>query len=123
MSAYGTAENPLETWLVSPSIDLDNTISETLSFETNNGYDNGSALKVYVPSDFIGDVKTATWTQINAELSIGPSNDYSNFFTKSGNISLSCLSGNIHLAFRYFGGDGAVTTTVQIDNVKITGNK
>jgi len=123
MSAYGTAENPLETWLVSPSIDLDNTISETLSFETNNGYDNGSALKVYVSSDFIGDVKTATWTQINAELSIGPSNDYSNFFTKSGNISLSCLSGNIHLAFRYFGGDGAVTTTVQIDNVKITGNK
>jgi hypothetical protein len=122
MSAYGTDENPLETWLISPSINLDTTTNETLTFETNNGYDNGKALKVYVSSDFSGDVKTATWTQINAETSEGPSGDFSNFFTKSGNISLSCLTGNIYIAFRYFGGDGAVTTTVQIDNVKITGN-
>jgi hypothetical protein len=122
MSAYGTDENPLETWLISPSINLDTTTNETLTFETNNGYDNGKALKVYVSSDFSGDVKTATWTQINAETSEGPSGDFSNFFTKSGNISLSCLTGNVHIAFRYFGGDGAVTTTVQIDNVKITGN-
>lgn len=122
MSAYNTAENPLEIWLISPTINLDTTTYETLTFETNNGYDNGKALKVFVSSDFSGDVKTATWTQINANLSVGPSNDYSNFFTKSGNISLSCLSGNVHVAFQYFGGDGGVSTTVQIDNVKITGN-
>jgi hypothetical protein len=122
MSAYGTAENPLETWLISPSINLDTTTNEILTFDTNNGYDNGRALKVFISSDFSGDVKTATWTQINAKLSEGPSNDFSNFFTKSSDISLSCLSGNIHIAFRYFGGDGTVTTTVQIDNVKITGN-
>lgn len=122
MSAYGTAENPLETWLISPAINLDTTTNETLTFDTNNGYDNGRALKVFISSDFSGDVKTATWTQINADLSEGPSNDFSNFFTKSGNISLSCLSGTVHVVFRYFGGDGAVTTTVQIDNVKITGN-
>ena len=73
MSAYGTDENPLETWLISPSINLDTTTNETLTFETNNGYDNGKALKVYVSSDFSGDVKTATWTQINAETSVGPS--------------------------------------------------
>ena len=122
MSAYNTAENPLEIWLISPTINLDTTTNETLTFETNNGYDNGKALKVFVSSDFSGDAKTATWTQINANLSVGPSNDYSNFFTKSGNISLSCLSGNVHIAFQYFGGDGGVSTTVQIDNVKITGN-
>ncbi len=122
MSAYNTAENPLEIWLISPTINLDATTNETLTFETNNGYDNGRALKVFVSSDFSGDVKTATWTQINADLSEGPSSDYSNFFTKSGDISLSCLSGNVHIAFQYFGGDGAVSTTVQLDNVKITGD-
>ncbi len=122
ISAYATAENPLETWLISPAIDLDATIDETLTFDTNTGYDNGKALKVFVSSDFSGDLKTATWTQINADISEGPSNDYSNFFTKSGSISLSCLTGTVHVAFQYFGGDGGVTTTVQIDNVKITGN-
>ena len=122
MSAYGTEENPLETWLITPQIDLDNTTNENLSFDTNNGYDNGKALKVFVSSDFTGDVKTTTWIQINAPISEGPSGDFSNFFTKSGNISLSCLTGNIHIAFKYFGGDGAVTTTVQIDNIKISGN-
>ncbi len=63
-------------------------------------------------------LKTATWTQINANISEGPSNDYSNFFTKSGSIPLSCLIGTVHVAFQYFGGDGGVTTTLQIDNVK-----
>ncbi|WKD85391.1 hypothetical protein KCTC32516_00731 [Polaribacter huanghezhanensis] len=122
MSAYNTSENPLETWLISPAINLDTTTNETLTFETNNGYDNGKALKVFISSDFSVDVKAATWTLINATVSVGPSSDYSNFFTKSGNISLSCLSGNVHIAFQYFGGDGGVSTTVQIDNVKITGN-
>ena len=122
MSAYATAENPLETWLISPSIDLNTTIDELLTFETNTGYDNGKALKVFVSPDFNGDIKTATWTPINANISEGPSNDYSNFFTKSGNISLSCLTGIVHVAFQYVGGDGGVTTTFQIDNVKITGN-
>lgn len=122
MSAYGTGENPLETWLISPAINLDTTTNETLTFDTNTGYDNGKSLKVFISLDFSGDVKTATWTQINADLSEGPSNDFSNFFTKSGDISLSCLSGTVHIAFQYFGGDGSVTTTAQIDNVKITGN-
>lgn len=122
MSAYGTEENPLETWLITPPINLDTTINETLNFDTNTGYDNGKALKVFVSTDFYGDIKTATWTQINADLSEGPSNDFSNFFTQSGAISLSCLTGTVHVAFRYFGGDGNITTTVQIDNVKITGN-
>ena len=122
MSAYGTEENPLEVWLISPEINLDATTNETLSFDTNNGYDNGKALKIFVSSDFTGDVKTATWTQINALISEGPGGDFSNFFTKSGNISLSCLTGKVRVAFQYFGGDGAVTTTVQIDNVKVTGN-
>ena len=92
-----------------------------LTFETNTGYDNGSALTTYVSSNFTGDVTTATWLKIDAALSSGPSGGY-NSFSSSGSINISCLSSKVHVAFRYEGSDGGITTTFQIDNVKVTGN-
>ena len=121
ISAYNTNEAPLEVWLVTPEIDLDTTTDEELTFETNTGYDNGKALTTYISSDFAGDVTTATWLRLDAALSEGPSFGY-NSFSSSGSINVSCLSGKIHVAFRYEGADGGVTTTFQIDNVKVTGN-
>ena len=121
ISAYNSDESPLQAWLVTPEIDLDGTTDEELTFETNTGYDNGSALTAYVSSDFTGDVTTATWIKIDAQLSEGPSNGY-NSFSSSGSINISCLTGKLHVAFKYEGADGGVTTTFQIDNVKITGN-
>jgi hypothetical protein len=121
MSAYNSGENPLEVWLVSPTINLDATTNEKLSFETNTGYDNGKVMTVYVSSNFTGDVKTATWVQLDTALSEGPSSGYGSSFTKSGVVNIACLTGDFHLAFKYIGADGGVTTTFQIDNVKITG--
>ena len=121
ISAFRTGESPLEAWLVSPEIDLDTTTDEELTFETNTGYDNGKALTAYVSSDFTGDVTTATWLKVDAVLSEGPSFGY-NSFVSSGSINMSCLSGKVHVAFRYEGADGGVTTTFQVDNVKVTGN-
>ena len=121
ISAYNSDESPLQAWLVTPEIDLDTTTDEELTFETNTGYDNGSALTAYVSSDFTGDVTTATWLKIDAELSEGPSSGY-NSFSSSGSINISCLTGKLHIAFKYEGADGGITTTFQIDNVKITGN-
>jgi len=121
ISAYRSDESPLEAWLVSPEIDLDGTTDEELTFETNTGYDNGSALTTYVSSNFTGDVTTATWLKIDAALSSGPSGGY-NSFSSSGSINISCLTSKVHVAFRYEGSDGGITTTFQIDNVKVTGN-
>jgi hypothetical protein len=122
VAAFRSGEDPFEAWVVTPAIDLDNTTAEELTFETNTGYDNGAALSVYVSTDFSGDVKTATWLQVDAKLSSGPSNSYGSSFTPSGSINISCLSGNVYVAFRYVGADGGVTTTFQVDNVKVTGN-
>jgi len=122
LSAYNSAESPLEVWLVSPAINLDNSTDEALTFETNTGYDNGKVMTVYISSDFTGDIKTANWVQLDAALSEGPSSGYGSRFTQSGVINISCLSDDIHIAFRYVGADGGVTTTFQIDNVKVTGN-
>ncbi|MCI2229276.1 DUF5689 domain-containing protein [Polaribacter sp. MSW13] len=121
ISAYNSGEAPLEAWLVTPEIDLDATTGEELTFETNTGYDNGKALTAYVSSDFTGDVTTATWLKIDAVLSEGPSSGY-NSFIGSGSINMSCLSGKVHVAFKYEGADFGVTTTFQVDNVKVTGN-
>ena len=121
ISAFRSGESPLEAWLVSPAINLDATTGEELTFETNTGYDNGKALSVFVSSDFTGDVSTATWLRVDAALSEGPSSGY-NSFSSSGSINISCLSGDVHVAFKYDGADGGVTTTFQIDNVKVTGN-
>lgn len=121
-SAYNSGESTVEVWLISPPINLDNSIEEVLTFDTNTGYDNGKVMKVYVSSDFNGDINTATWTLLDAKLSEGPTSGYGTRFTSSGNINLSCLSGNVHVAFQYVGGDGGITTTFRIDNVKVTGN-
>lgn len=119
-SAYNSGENPMQVWLISPEINLDNTTQEELTFDTKTGYNNGAALTVFVSTDYSGDVRNATWYSLDdATLADGPSSGYQSDFTNSGKINLSCLSGNVRIAFRYLGGDGAITTTFQVDNVKV----
>lgn len=121
-SAFRSGENPLEMWLVTPAINLDSSTDEELTFETKTGYNNGEALSVWVSSDFTGDPTTATWLKVDAVIADGPSNGYQSSFTSSGSVNMSCLSGDVHVAFRYLGGDGDITTTFQVDNVKVAGN-
>lgn len=120
-SAYKSKEKSLEIWLVTPKINLDNSTDEILTFDTKTGFNNGAALSVWVSSNFTGDPKKATWLEINdAEIANGPKKGYQKKFTNSGSVNLSCLSGDVHIAFRYLGG-GSITTTFQVDNVKVTG--
>ena len=120
--AYNTGENPLEAWLVTPAINLDSSTDEVFTFDVNVGYYRGAALTVYASTDFTGDVTTATWELIdNVNLPTGPSSGYGSF-QSAGNISVDCLDGDVYFAFKYKGSDGDVTTTFQVDNVKVTGN-
>ena len=121
LSAYNSGETPMEVWLISPTINLNGTSNQKLTFETNTGYDNGKVMKVYVSSNFSGDIKSATWVPLDVILSEGPKSGYGNLFTKSGIINISCLTDNFNVAFKYVGADGGVTTTFRIDNVRVTG--
>jgi len=120
--AFRSGEDPMEVWLISPAINLDASTDEELTFETKVGYHNGDALSVFVSTDFTGDIDTATWALVNADLANSPSNGYGTTYTQSGSINMSCLDGDVYVAFRYLGADGGITTTFQIDNVKVTGN-
>lgn len=122
VSAFRSGEDPMEAWLITPTINLDSSTDEALSFETKTGFNNGAALSVWVSSDFTGNITTSTWLQVDAIIADGPSNGYQSSFTNSGLVNLSCLSGNVHVAFKYLGADGGVTTTFQVENVKVIGN-
>lgn len=125
VSAFNSGENPYEVWLITPAIDLDNSTNEQLNFKTNVGYYNGDALSVYVSNDFTGDaadISSATWYAVDATLPQGPTSGYGSTFTNSGAINMSCLDGNVYVAFKYLGSTTGITTTFQVDDVKVTGN-
>ena len=123
VSAFNSDENPMEVWLITPAINLDSTTDEELTFESKAGYYNGDALSIYISTDFAGDVEGATWDLIDsADLPTGPTSGYGSSFTPSGSINISCLMGDVYIAFKYSGSSSIVTSTFRIDNVKVTGN-
>lgn len=117
-SATGTND---EAWLITPAIDLTTTTNEQLSFVTKTRYSNGYPLTVFISTDYDGTtagISTATWTEVSFTK---PTSD--DVFVSSGNIDISTYeSDNVRIAFKYTGSKSGVTTTCQLDNIKITKN-
>ena len=120
ISAYNTGENPLEAWLITPSIDLSQSQNEVLSFDIKASYDNGTILQVYLSEDFDGDPKNANWHLLEANIPMGPSSQSGESF-KNSKIDLSCFTAEVYIGFCYQGRDPSRTTTYDIDNIKVTG--
>jgi hypothetical protein len=133
LSAFGSTQAVVTSWLVTKGIDLGSNTTKTLTFGTSGGFANGATLKVLVSSNFTGTgnpwAAGVTWTDITAGATLCtiPSSGYFSGFTPSGNISLNSYSGTIYIAFKYEGADPTgtasdKTTTWQIDNILVTGN-
>lgn len=127
ISALGTNESALISWLILPSIQLNQTAGEQLSFLSRDAFDNGASLQVLVSSNYDGKGQPwkAKWTNLKANFSKGASGGLGPIWVKSGNISLSNLNGLIHIAFRYIGADLGLAaakknTQFWVDDVKIT---
>ena len=121
ITGYSSGENDIESWLVTPSIDMDNTTEEELLFDIQASYDNGTILSVLISTDFTGDVTTANWEILDAPIPVGPSGGFGDF-EPVGPINISCVDGSINIAFVYEGSDPSATTRYHIDNIQITGN-
>ena len=119
ISAFGTGENPMETWLVSPAINLDGSTEEELSFEISSNFESGTVLSALITENYTGDVSTTEWTQLNVAIPIGDGG-FGSFEQLKTNIS--CLNGDVHVAFKYNGSAGSAETRYHIDDVKVTGN-
>lgn len=121
ITAYNTQEIPLEAWLISPPIDLGKSTGEVLSFDLRASFDNATILRVFISTSYTGNPLTTTWTLLDANIPVGPSNQNAVNFTRS-HIDISCLEGVVHIAFQYLGAAFEKSTTYDIDNVRVTGN-
>ena len=121
ISAYNTLESPLEAWLVSPVIDLDESSGELVEFDLLASYDNGLFMEVFITQDFSGDPRTTDWQLLDAHIPLGPSGGNTNIFKKS-KIDISCLDGKVWIGFRYLGAAPDKTTTYDLDNFRVLGN-
>ncbi len=130
ITAFGSNQATVTSWLVSPAINLA-TIPEankSLVFKTIDGFNNGSTFKAMISTDYAGGNTpwTATWTELPATISCCTASGYAANFTGSGFISLNNYSGNVYIAFVYSGNDPSGTandhtTTYQLDDVKVYG--
>jgi hypothetical protein len=108
----------MESWLITPSIQLDE--AKRISFESAYAFFTHNGLTVWISSNFNGtDVAGATWQQLNPV--IAQSADTEHAFIPSGDIDLSGFTGPVRIGFKYVGsGPGGQTTSFRIDNVKVT---
>ncbi len=120
ISAYNTIESPLEAWLVTPPVDLNNSVNEVLSFDILSSFDKGLLMQVFVSKNFTGDPRTTEWIRVDANIPLGPSGSNSRIFTNS-KIDISCIEGRIWIGFRYLGSAPDKTTTYDLDNVRVIG--
>ena len=121
ISGFNSGESTIETWLVTPSIDMDTTTEEELFMDIQTNFDNGTILSVVFSTNFTGDVTTATWQELDVDIPSGPAGGFGSF-QSVGPVNISCLEGTVNIAFLYEGSDPNATTRYHIDNIEITGN-
>jgi len=95
ISGFSSGEEIIDTWLVTPAIDMDTTTEEELTFNIQAAFDNGTILSVLVSSDYTGDVTTSTWNLLDAIIPSGPESGFGDF-TPSGPVNVSCVEGMIN---------------------------
>jgi hypothetical protein len=118
ISAFGTGESPLEAWLVTPPINLDSTTDEELSFDVSASFETGLILTAFITDDYSGDPTTTEWVFLDVVIPTGDGG-FGDFVTLTTNIS--CLDGDVHVAFKYLGSAGGAETRYHIDDIKVTG--
>jgi hypothetical protein len=129
IAAFATGKTNIVSWLIMPVINLNNSANEILSFQTKDGFDNGATLQVFASVNYDGGNTPSKfkWTVLKSIVSKGSVSSVRNDWLPSGNVSLSGLTGNVWIAFRYDGADppnafDKRTTIFQVDNIKIEGN-
>jgi hypothetical protein len=121
ISGFGSGQANIDTWLVTPEINLDGTTGESLTFDLEVAFANGVILSALITDDYTGDVLTTEWTQLDINIPNVPTSGFGGF-NNVGNINISCLDGNVRVAFRYQGSDPSATTRYHVDNVTVRGN-
>ncbi|MDO5972365.1 DUF5689 domain-containing protein [Flavivirga aquimarina] len=109
-------------WLITPAINLDNQEGETLGFKTSNSLADSSYLEVLYSLDWDGTeahITSATWSLLSAAYIVKDTDSFVPWFN-SGNIDLSCITGKIHIAFKYTGSGQEIFDGVyELDDIRV----
>lgn len=119
------AEN--DAWLITKQIDLSDAAAPEFTFDYTSGYYNADCLTVLVSEDFNGSeggIASAGWTDITSNFTFiqGTATGYGTL-ANVGTMDFSAYAGKkVYIAFRYVGNgtDNSASTTVQIDNIKLS---
>ena len=124
-SAFANSKsNVSEAWAVSPAINLKDCTEATLDFrQAINKIAPGVPSEMYsvwASTDYAGDVKTATWTQLNVP-NFPEGTSWT--FSDAGTIDLKSFCGNekVYIAYKYTSTEEA-SGTWEVDEFTIKGN-
>lgn len=123
MSSFGGGNTETNNSLFIVPVDF--TGANTLSFKTNDGFDNGACFKVFYTTDYVpgNQISTATLIDITSSFTIssGHTTGYGTTFTNSGTYNIpASITGNGFFVFQYLGnGVSGPTTTMQLDDISI----
>lgn len=109
-------------WLITPPFNLDQHKGATLRFKTSSSLADGSFMEVLCSQDWDGveaHINRATWQVLSAAYIVKDTDSFVPWFN-SGLVDLSCLSGTVHIAFKYTGsGQTAFDGVYELDEVYI----
>lgn len=115
-TAFSSGAATVESWLVSPPLDMD--VVSSLAFESAMSFYEHDGLSVYISTDFDGtNVATATWTDISGSCNLANSTSTSYVWVHSGTVDIAPFSGTGYIGFKYLGSDPDQTTNYRIDSV------
>lgn len=121
ITGYNSNESEINSWFISPAVNLDSSVDKTLYFDIQTAYYNRSILNVWITQEFSGDIEDSEWFLLDAFVPTGPSDGFGDAET-IGPINLSCIEGAFYIGFQYEGSDPSATTRYHLDNIKIKGN-
>ncbi|MDN3664727.1 DUF5689 domain-containing protein [Algibacter miyuki] len=109
-------------WLITPAINLDAQDGETLRFKTSNSLADSSFMEVLYSLDWDGSeatVTSATWGVLSDAYVVKDSDSFVPWFN-SGTVDLSCVTGTMHIAFKFTGsGQDTFDGVYELDEVSI----
>jgi hypothetical protein len=115
-TAYNDTSPSMESWLVSPPLDMKQ--DKILTFESAMAFWVHDGMSVWAAETYDGkNPNNSNWTRLTATFAGKSSAE--NAFVGSGEIPLKANGGRLYIGFKYVGNKTNGTTTYRIDNVRV----
>ena len=123
VGSFGSDDVSSIAWLITPEINLDANPGTSFSFESSTSFADQAIMTVLISEDWDGTeagIPLATWGILD-DAYVAQTTDFFGDWFESGIVDLSCLSGTVHMAFKYEGrdNDDEFNGTYELDFVSV----